>query len=208
MDQTLVSWVIVLLEVIEKPPPLSYKFKEASAGMMIPNMNLKMFREVVDALAEQRYLNLWGTGISLMESELLNNLPPLLLNNCHVFSVSLLLSFFIFFFLSHCQDLVKENRLGQAVSCPSANPCRKPSFDPRRTKGIDDPYIKNDGKHEVTLLWSFSILSEKKQLFPLRPFMIHYRHHGEDFLCLHRSLELLCLVRRFFIWRGNLSLGR
>jgi hypothetical protein len=98
MDQTLVSWVIVLLEVIEKPPPLSYKFKEASAGMMIPNMNLKMFREVVDALAEQRYLNLWGTGISLMESELLNNLPPLLLNNCHVFSVSLLLSFFIFFF--------------------------------------------------------------------------------------------------------------
>jgi hypothetical protein len=63
---------------------------------MILNMYLEVPREVVNALAKQRNLNLRRTGISLMESELLNNLPPLLLSNCHVFSVSSFLLFVCF----------------------------------------------------------------------------------------------------------------
>jgi len=59
MDHTLISLVIVLLEIIEKPPSLSDKLEEAPAGVMILHMDLEVPRQIVDALTEQRDLNLW-----------------------------------------------------------------------------------------------------------------------------------------------------
>ena len=90
MDQTLISLVIVFLEIIEKPSPLSYKFQEAPAGVVILNMNLEVLCEVANALADESNLHLWRAGIGLMESELLNNPPLLLLSNSYLFSVCLL----------------------------------------------------------------------------------------------------------------------
>ena len=90
MDQASVSLVIVLLEIVEKPPSLAYKHEEAPAGVVILNMNLEVLREMIDALAEQRNLHLRRAGIGLMDSELLNNLFPVLLSNPHVSSVRLL----------------------------------------------------------------------------------------------------------------------
>lgn len=90
MDQGLISLVIVFLEIIEKPPPLSHEFQEAPAGVVILDMNLEVLREVLNALTEQSYLHLRRAGICLMESELLNHLSLLHLSNPHVFSVYLL----------------------------------------------------------------------------------------------------------------------
>ena len=40
--------------------------------MMILAMRLEMIRELLNALAEDRYLNLWRTGVGLMGSEFCN----------------------------------------------------------------------------------------------------------------------------------------
>ncbi len=88
MDQTLISLVIVFLEIIEKPPSLTHEFQEATAGVVILRMDFEMLREVLNTVAEESNLYLWRAGICLMEPVLLNN-TPLLLSRFHVFSVRL-----------------------------------------------------------------------------------------------------------------------
>jgi hypothetical protein len=90
MDQTLVSLVIVLFEIIEKPPPLPYEHEETPAGVVILHMYLEVLCEMIDALTEQGNLHLRRSGIGFMEFELPNNLLPLLLSNPHVSSVRFL----------------------------------------------------------------------------------------------------------------------
>jgi hypothetical protein len=90
LDQTQISRVIVLLEIIEQPPSLPDKHKEASAGVVIFDMNLEVSGEVLDTLAEQSHLHFRRTGVRVVELELLYNLPLLLLSNTHVFSANFL----------------------------------------------------------------------------------------------------------------------
>ena len=49
---------LVVFEVVQKPPPLPHQFEQASPGVMIPFVSLKMFGEISDPLAEQGDLNL------------------------------------------------------------------------------------------------------------------------------------------------------
>lgn len=49
---------LILFEVVQKPPPLPHQFEQASPGVMIPFVSLKMFGEISDPLAEQGDLNL------------------------------------------------------------------------------------------------------------------------------------------------------
>ena len=101
MDQASVSLVIAVLEIIEKPPPLSYEFQEASTGVVVFDMNFEVPREVINALAEQSNLNFRRPGITVVELELLDNLTFLLLRNPHVSSLCLF-SFLLFVnFLSY-----------------------------------------------------------------------------------------------------------
>jgi len=106
LDQTSISLEILSLEVIEKPPPLAYQLEEPPAGMVVLDMDLEMFREVINALAQQGNLHLRRAGIFVMEFELPNDFLSLLLSNPHASSV-LLLSF-VFNFLAHQLDIVKH----------------------------------------------------------------------------------------------------
>jgi hypothetical protein len=49
---------LALFEVVQKPPPLPHQFEQASPGVMIPFVSLKMFGQILDPLAEQGDLNL------------------------------------------------------------------------------------------------------------------------------------------------------
>jgi hypothetical protein len=58
-DQLRVPIRIFSFQVVEKAAALSDQLQEAAAGMMILGVCLEMFCQVVDAFAEERYLNLW-----------------------------------------------------------------------------------------------------------------------------------------------------
>ena len=52
LDQALIPIEIAFLEIIEKPPPLSYQLQEAATGMMILDVNLEMPCEMIDTLTQ------------------------------------------------------------------------------------------------------------------------------------------------------------
>jgi hypothetical protein len=52
LDQALIPFEIPFLEIVEKSPPLPYKFQKAPARMVILDMNLKMAGEVIDTLTQ------------------------------------------------------------------------------------------------------------------------------------------------------------
>src|SRR5574341_2369388 len=65
VDQLGVPFRVLALEVIQQASPLSDEFQEPAARMVILCVNLEMFREVTDPLAEDRNLNLRGSCVSL-----------------------------------------------------------------------------------------------------------------------------------------------
>jgi hypothetical protein len=87
LDQTSISLVVVLPEIIEKASPLPYQLEETTAGVVILDVELEMLRKVIDPLAQQCNLDFRGASVGLMESELLNNFFSLRLSNPHLSSV-------------------------------------------------------------------------------------------------------------------------
>ena len=73
---------------------MPHEFKEAPAGVVVLHMDLKVFREMFDTLAQQGYLHLGRTGVGVVNPVLLNDLSPLLRNNPHGSVV--FLSFLVF----------------------------------------------------------------------------------------------------------------
>ena len=61
-----VSFDILLLDIIEKPAPLSDEFQEAPAGMMILLVHLEMLCQVFNSTAQKRNLHLRRPCIRLM----------------------------------------------------------------------------------------------------------------------------------------------
>jgi hypothetical protein len=102
LNQALVSVEIAILEIIQKPSSLADKLQEPAPGMVILNVNLEVLGQVLDALAEQRYLHLGRAGVRLMKPELLHYYLTLWLSNSHIsaflFSLFLLVECV---FLSH-----------------------------------------------------------------------------------------------------------
>ena len=74
---------LVLLEVVQKPPPLPHQFEEASPRVMILFVSLKMFCQILNPFAQQGDLNLWRSRILLVVFELLDDFFLFLLNQCH-----------------------------------------------------------------------------------------------------------------------------
>src|SRR5262245_13083609 len=62
-DQLGVPIGVLALQVVQQTPPLADQLEEPASRVMILRMSLEVFREVVDALAEQRNLNFGRAGV-------------------------------------------------------------------------------------------------------------------------------------------------
>jgi hypothetical protein len=91
LNEALVSFKIVIFEIIQKPSSLADQLEKAASGMVILDVSLEMLGEVFNTLAKQRDLHLGRAGVRLMKPELLHNYLTLWLSNSHNlrFSISL-----------------------------------------------------------------------------------------------------------------------
>src|SRR5262245_54969835 len=83
VDQTLVALPIVALEVVEQSAPRPHELEQPAAGVVVFDVGLKMLRQVVDSLAQQRNLDFGRPGVGWMEPVLFNQLLLLLRSNSH-----------------------------------------------------------------------------------------------------------------------------
>src|ERR1700719_753073 len=66
LDQIGVTLRVFRLEVVEQPASAADEHQQAPARMMILRVGLKMFGEVVDALAENRHLYFGRAGVRVV----------------------------------------------------------------------------------------------------------------------------------------------
>src|SRR6516162_7747428 len=64
LDQLPVALLILLLQIVQQPAPLADHHQQAAAGMEILLVRLEMIGQVLDALGQQRHLNLRRTRIA------------------------------------------------------------------------------------------------------------------------------------------------
>ncbi len=62
------------VEIIQQPPPLADHDEQTPAGAMILLEFLKVLSQVVNALGEQRHLDIRGTRVPLMQLKIANRL--------------------------------------------------------------------------------------------------------------------------------------
>jgi len=63
LNQIGVAIGILAFQIVEQAPALSDQLQKAAARVMVFRVGLEMFGEVIDALAQERDLHLWGTGV-------------------------------------------------------------------------------------------------------------------------------------------------
>ena len=66
-DDRSVTLDVLLFEIVEQATALTDHFQQASARVMILLVEFEVLIEVVDALGEQRDLNLGRTGVTLVQ---------------------------------------------------------------------------------------------------------------------------------------------
>src|SRR5207245_10343402 len=71
-DQLPVPGGVLRLEVVEEPPALADQLEQAAARMVVLLVRLEVFRQVLDALGEERDLDLRRAGVALVGAELLD----------------------------------------------------------------------------------------------------------------------------------------
>jgi len=74
LDDILVSLNVHPSKVVEQSPPLPDELEKPSSGVVILLVSLEMFREVIDAIAQNGNLHFRGTRIFLMQLETINDL--------------------------------------------------------------------------------------------------------------------------------------
>jgi hypothetical protein len=77
LNQSAIPVDIFLLKVIQKTSPLSHQLNQASAGVVVFGVNLKMVGQVTDPLAQNGHLNLSGAGIRVMQTKPVNDVTLL-----------------------------------------------------------------------------------------------------------------------------------
>ena len=65
-------------EIIEKSTTLTNQLQQSPPRVMVLFVGFEVFREIADALAEERYLHFWRASIGLVCLEILDNFPFLL----------------------------------------------------------------------------------------------------------------------------------
>src|SRR5690606_12790338 len=63
LDQLGVAGCVLALEVVEQTTALSDELQQATSRVMVLGVRLEMLGQVVDALAEERHLDLGGAGV-------------------------------------------------------------------------------------------------------------------------------------------------
>jgi hypothetical protein len=71
LNQVLVSFRITAFQVFQQAPPACDHRQQSPAGMMVFAMQLEMILQLQNALAQNRYLDLWRTGIGFVNSDTL-----------------------------------------------------------------------------------------------------------------------------------------
>jgi hypothetical protein len=74
LDNILISKGIRSSQVVEQSSPLTDELKKASSGVVILLVSLEMFREVIDAIAQDGNLHFRGTRVLVMQLETIDDL--------------------------------------------------------------------------------------------------------------------------------------
>ena len=69
-DERPIPLDVVTSEIVEQPAPTTDHREQSPTGVMVLAVDLQVFRQVVDALGEERDLDLGGAGVGLVEAML------------------------------------------------------------------------------------------------------------------------------------------
>ena len=83
LDQRLVPLRAAAFQVIQKATPPGDHEQEATTRVMVFLVDLEMFRQLHDPVAEERHLHFWRPGVTLVRLELRNYLLLNLCRQCH-----------------------------------------------------------------------------------------------------------------------------
>jgi hypothetical protein len=83
LNQVLVPFRITAFQVFQQTPPACDHRQQSPAGMMVFAMQLEMILQLQNALAQNRYLDLWRTGIGFVNSVRCNYLLFRIRRQCH-----------------------------------------------------------------------------------------------------------------------------
>lgn len=83
-NQRFITLKIGATQISEEPTPASDHFQQAVAGVVILLIDLEVFRQLTDALRQQRHLNVWRTGVRFMEPVVCNRRGPVGLHRRHM----------------------------------------------------------------------------------------------------------------------------
>src|SRR5215470_11127259 len=64
LDQALVARFVRATQVVEQLAALAHHFEQSATRMVVLDVGLEMLGEVINALGQDRHLNLWRSGIS------------------------------------------------------------------------------------------------------------------------------------------------
>ena len=67
LDDAAIARDVLPLEVIEKATTKSNHLQQATSRMVVLRVRLEVLGQVTDSFAQDRYLNLWGSGIGIMQ---------------------------------------------------------------------------------------------------------------------------------------------
>jgi len=146
LDQVLVPSEIRIAKIIQKSSSLPYQLQEAAARVMILYVNLEMPCKMLDALAQERNLHLWRSGVRRMNPELLDDLLFLRFSSSHISVFFSLFPYLIVIFLPYRSPLVKQHHPNRAIpviciTAISGNEFTLPLSSPRQTKMVDWPQL-------------------------------------------------------------------
>ena len=74
LNQVLVPFRITAFQVFQQAPAACDHRQQSPAGMMVFAMQLEMILQLQNALAQNRYLDFWRTGVGLMDPILVDYL--------------------------------------------------------------------------------------------------------------------------------------
>jgi hypothetical protein len=74
LNQLTIAFDIMITQVVQQPPPLTYQHEQATARMMVLFVNLEMFGKIVDPPCKDSHLDIRRAGITPMPLELFDDL--------------------------------------------------------------------------------------------------------------------------------------
>src|SRR5579872_6626360 len=83
LNQALVPFRVTAFQVFQKAAPARDHRQQSPSGMMIFTVRLEMILELQNTLAQDGYLDLWRTGVGVVDSKFCNRLCLRISRQCH-----------------------------------------------------------------------------------------------------------------------------